>query len=386
MHSYSGLEDVERHDHRLHHYQEVLTPPHASLIAVLQHAAGNGAVSRLLDSRSRPQVAVQRDLPELGLPPGEPGGPPMDPGQLKLPNIPEPFPSGPTGSAAGGTGGSAATGTTAGASEGAATATTTTAAEAEAAGAAASEGAAAATTTAAETAGAAGVSEGAAAATAGEVGLEAAALGVGALGLALAGATAGVFGGPLIGYLIQHAGETAEQTDPDEVSLPGGTPVGPSPEGGVGEKLPGVPTVPAVDPGSIDSATLPGTPAAEPAQAPGAIVDSAAECKKRNLAKERHDHHIFPQTFEAEFRRIGIIPDNYTITIPGDQHIGKTGVHQTFDWNGEWQDFLDEIPTGPLSKADINSWNQKAFDLAVILIDRAGMSDLEPHPFRLRRP
>ena len=122
----------------------------------------------------------------------------------------------------------------------------------------------------------------------------------------------------------------------------------------VGVHAPGTSTDPAADPGDTGSAVAPGARSPEPVNAPGLpVIDSPAECNQYNLSNELHDHHIFPQTCRGEFSRIGIEPDDFTITItiPGDQHIGKDGIHTVFDWNGEWQDFLDQIPIGPLTQA-----------------------------------
>jgi hypothetical protein len=164
------------------------------------------------------------------------------------------------------------------------------------------------------------------------------------------------------------------------MQLPSGQPATPMIDPDTGE--------PAVAPGSAqEPADAPGSPGSDPAQAPGGsvgpsgIVDDPAECAQENGAKKPHDHHIYPQMFRDDFLRIKIQIDNFTITIPADQHIGPNGVHTVFDWNGQWEDFFSEMPDGPLSKEAAQKWQTKARALATELLNDAGMAGLPIHPW-----
>ena len=125
----------------------------------------------------------------------------------------------------------------------------------------------------------------------------------------------------------------------------------------------------------------PGQPDQQPADLPGGVVDDPAECAKWNTKNQTHDHHIYPQAFRDEFKRIGINVDDFTITIPADKHIGANGIHTVFDWNGEWFDFFENLPEASLTEPQQQKWQTKAEALATELLNRAGMADLPIHPF-----
>jgi hypothetical protein len=154
----------------------------------------------------------------------------------------------------------------------------------------------------------------------------------------------------------------------------------------------GAPSAPAVDPDPSDPigeprdagappAKAPPAPDTVPAEAPG-LVDDAAECARQIRAKKSHDHHIFPQTLREEFSRIGMDIDEYTITMPWDEHIGAKGIHTVFDWNSHWHLFFEDVPSGKLTPAQQKRWEDKAKDEAMDLLRIAGMLWRKIHPYR----
>ncbi len=71
----------------------------------------------------------------------------------------------------------------------------------------------------------------------------------------------------------------------------------------------------------------------------GKVVKSASDLTT-------HLHHVFPQEFFVEFRKLGIHVDDYVMQLPITKHIGKQGVHVKGDYNARWQDFFDEVARG----------------------------------------
>lgn len=113
-----------------------------------------------------------------------------------------------------------------------------------------------------------------------------------------------------------------------------------------------------------------------------AVVDDPEACRELNWKGQAHDHHIYAKDFVTEFARIRINVDDFCVTIMGDEHVGSNGVHEILDWNGEWQDFLDEIPDHDLSEAEIKEWQEKAQEKATELLNNAGMAGLPIHPYK----
>jgi hypothetical protein len=111
------------------------------------------------------------------------------------------------------------------------------------------------------------------------------------------------------------------------------------------------------------------------------LVDDPEACKELNWKSQAHDHHIYSKTFRADFARIKINVDDFCVTIMADEHIGDNGIHKILDWNGEWEDFFNEMPDRDLSDAEIAKWQKKAQELVADLLDRAGMSGLPIHPY-----
>jgi len=125
---------------------------------------------------------------------------------------------------------------------------------------------------------------------------------------------------------------------------------------------------------------VPGRGSSAPAIEPGP-VDSPAECAKLIKAGITHDHHIFPQEYINEFESIGIVVDDYTVTLNATQHIGKKGIHNTMDWNQEWGDFFDKVPND-LTPEQAHMWGKRAIDKAIELMNQAGIAWKQVHRFR----
>jgi RHS repeat-associated protein len=101
-------------------------------------------------------------------------------------------------------------------------------------------------------------------------------------------------------------------------------------------------------------------------------IEAKQEERERQLMLAGpHDHHIFPEEYREEFRKIGIDIDFYTVTIPADKHIGKNGLHKKLDYNNEWYDFF---------YGGEKATQEKAAVLASWLLKRAGLDDPNKYP------
>jgi hypothetical protein len=146
---------------------------------------------------------------------------------------------------------------------------------------------------------------------------------------------------------------------------------------------PGAPApAPAVEPTSPEAVRAPG-PAASPALAPGSptdaevsepITDTAADCERLWLAGTRHQHHVFPQEFRAEFDQIGIEVDGYVISVKAEDH---RRAHGRNDWNGEWVDFFSEVPLRSLRPAERERWRERALLLVTHQLQRMNWGHLK---------
>jgi RHS repeat-associated protein len=87
-----------------------------------------------------------------------------------------------------------------------------------------------------------------------------------------------------------------------------------------------------------------------------------------------HDHHIFPQQRRADFLRIGIDVDKYTITISAKKHIN---LHSGGNYNWEWEEFFHGEGANPTYNG--------AFDFAMELLYEYGINIGKKnlaHPYR----
>lgn len=174
-------------------------------------------------------------------------------------------------------------------------------------------------------------------------------------------------GGPQkVGPGEEFPGTSLPGGAPEPAQAPGTTPAEPI-------EAPGTETTPSVAPGAtaVTPVKAPGT-SQGPVKAPG-IVDDPAECAKQIKGGKTHQHHIFPVEYINEFDSLNIEVDDYVVPLEPTKHIGKNGIHVVFDWNAVWGDFFSEIPIN-LTEAEISKYAKKAFDLAIELLNDAGIA------------
>ena len=84
----------------------------------------------------------------------------------------------------------------------------------------------------------------------------------------------------------------------------------------------------------------------------------AANIVKSSKGVKTHLHHLFPQEFFEDFRKLGIDVDDFVMELRVEEHIGKEGVHLKGDYNGRWQDFFDEAENSgrKLTKKDAENY------------------------------
>ena len=113
-----------------------------------------------------------------------------------------------------------------------------------------------------------------------------------------------------------------------------------------------------------------------PAQLPGQ-PNAGPVLLKTSANLKRHLHHIFPQQFFVEFKRLGIDVDDFVISLEIEKHIGKDGVHVKGDYNGRWQDWLADAESSgkKLTKAD-------AMDHLIEILNDLGLQDYPIGSFR----
>ncbi|RZU76120.1 putative lipoprotein DUF2380 [Micromonospora kangleipakensis] len=198
----------------------------------------------------------------------------------------------------------------------------------------------------------------------------------------------------VIYVVIEAQSHPEARTKPGEeyrgTALPGGAPPplvqAPGADRGTSIEAPGAAREGSIEaPGAAgpEAVEAPSGPTTGPVRAPG-VVDNPDECLRLIKAGTMHDHHIFPRQFQHDFAKLGIRIDDFTVTLPWDKHIGRGGLHITFDWNGEWSEFFARVPD-VLTNAQATAWFNRALDLAIDMMGRTGLMNRRLHLYRSRR-
>lgn len=81
----------------------------------------------------------------------------------------------------------------------------------------------------------------------------------------------------------------------------------------------------------------------DPTQATREVAAQIRQNFPESDSDKMHRHHLIPQAFREDFKKLGIDIDDYAVPIPSRDHIGKTGIHNAeFRYNNYWSAFMEE--------------------------------------------